>query len=165
MVDARRRMLLAEIDVQCGFALRAYSGSTSALQRRDPECFWYSLQALLGAAAHLHRFLEADPDLKTALDVPDDSPLLRSELDCVADLRSACARWLGSRPRGPHRQSNFGPLGISQADPAVFARFIDPEESTAVLFGESYDLAQILAAIAILSQKVKTDLRQIREMV
>jgi hypothetical protein len=165
MIDARRRMLLSEIDMQCGFAMRAYAGAASALEHRDPEGFWYSLQALVGAAAHLHRFLENDAALRIALEVEDDSPLLRSELDCAGDVRTACLRWLASRPRGPLRQSNFGPLGVSHTDPEVFARFIDPEESVFLLFGESYDLARLLASIAGLSQKVKADLRQIRELV
>ncbi len=158
-------MLLSEIDMQCGFAMRAYAGTTTALERRDPEGFWYSLQALVGAAAHLHRFLENDAGLRIALEVEDDSPLLGSELEGAADVGTACVRWLASHPRGPLRQSNFGPLGVSRTDPEVFARFIDPEESIFFLFGESYDLARLLASIAALSQKVKTDLRQIRELV
>jgi len=165
MIDARRRMLLCEIELESSFAMKAYGGATSALGRRDPEGFWYSVQALLGAAANLHRFLQDDQDLRTFLEVPADSPLLGQRLEGAADLKHSCVEWLASHPRGPLRQSNFGPFGVSHSDPSVFARFIDPEESLVRVFGESYDLARLLSAIAGLSQKVKNELRQIREMV
>jgi hypothetical protein len=165
MMDARRRMLLSEIDLQCGFALKAYSGMAAALEHRDPEAFWYAMQALLAAAAHVHRFLEDDPALRAALDISDDSPLRNSELDSAADVRFSCLQWLASRPRGPIRMSNFGPLGVSEADAAVFARFIDLENSACLVFGMSYDLPPLLAAIAGLSSRVKADLRQLREVV
>ncbi len=165
MIDARRRMLLCEIELETSFALKAYGGAASALARRDPEGFWYSVQALLGAAANVHRFLEDDPELCALLQVPEGSPLLGRGLEFAADLKHSCVEWLASHPRGPLRQSNFGPFGVSHADASVFARFIDPEESLVLVFGESYDLARLLSAIAGLSQKVKTELRQIRELV
>ena len=158
-------MLLSEIELQCGFALKAYAGSASALEHRDPEDFWYALQALLDAAAQVHRFLEEDPALRAALDVRDDSPLRRTELDSAGDAGSACVRWLASRPRGPHRMSNFGPFGVSAADASVFARFIDVETSVCRVFGVAYDLPPLLAAIAGLNHRVKADLRQLREVV
>ncbi len=165
MMDARRRMLLSEIELQCGFALRAYSATAAAMEHRDPEAFWYSMQALLAAAAHVHRFLEDDPALRAALDISDDSPLCNSELDSACDVRLAFLQWLASRPRGPFRMSNFGPLGVSDADAAVFARFIDLENSVCLMFGMAYDLPALLAAIAGLSSRVKADLRQLRELV
>lgn len=61
MVDPRRRLLLYELELQCGFVLSAYSAATAALQRKDRDGFWYSVQALLGAAAHIHDFLAPDP--------------------------------------------------------------------------------------------------------
>src|SRR5579885_1155255 len=108
MIDARRRMVLLEIELQCTFALKAYGSTTAALEHHDAVTFWYSLQALLGAAAHLHRFLQGDPELRAAAAVPDTSPLMQNGLDCAADVQKACIQWLDSRPKGPLRPSNFG---------------------------------------------------------
>jgi hypothetical protein len=151
MVDQRKRLLLAEIELQCGFALKAYGNAADALGRRDSETFWYSLQALLGAAARIRELLEPDEELRRGLDVPDGSPLLEPELDAP----NAFPEWLSSHPRGPLRLSNFGPLGVSQADPAVFVRFIDVEKSIFILFGNAFDIPSLLAAIAGVNEKAK----------
>jgi hypothetical protein len=165
MVHERRRLLLSEMELQCGFALKAYGNAAVALEGRDAEGFWYSLQALLSAAAHLRAFLESDRELGTTLGVPAGSPLRRPELASVADVRGALLRWSSSRPRGPLRVSNFGPAGLTTADPAMFARFIDVDASVAVLFGDAHDLAALLAAVAQLHDVVKAELRHMQEVV
>jgi hypothetical protein len=165
MLDPRRRLLLSEIELQCAFVLRAYSGATTAVERRNPEAFWFSLQALLAAAAYIHRFLAADPDLRALLGVADDSPLRQPALDPAADIPAAFQRWLSEHPRGPLRLSNFGPFGVSHADPAAFERFLDVDQSIAIVFGASYDIAALLAATAGLSQNVKAELRRLQEVV
>jgi hypothetical protein len=59
--------MLSGVEMQCRFVLKAYGYAAAAVQRRDAEGFWYSMQALLGAAAQIGRFLEADADLRAAL--------------------------------------------------------------------------------------------------
>lgn len=161
MVDQRKRLLLSEIELQCGFALKAYGGAAVALEQRDSDSFWYSLQALLCAAARIRGFLEPDEDLRRALDVPDGSPLRQLELD----TRTAFLNWISSHPHAPLRLSNFGPLGVSDADPAVFARFINVEKSVFILFGNAYDIPSLLGAIAGLNERAKAERRRLQQVV
>jgi hypothetical protein len=165
VLDPRRRLLLSEIEWQCGFALKAYSAATVALAHRDAEAFWAGVQGLLAAAAHIHRFLESDVHLRETLGVGDDSPLRQPELDRQTDVAFAFSQWVASHPRGPLRLTNVGPAGVSNADPTVFTRFLDAERSVATLFGARYDLPRILGAIATLSPAVKAELRHLQEIV
>jgi hypothetical protein len=158
-------MLLCEIELQCGFALKAYAGTVSALERLDPEAFWYSIQGLVTAAGHVQQLLDCDGALCAALEVPQESPLREKRLAPASDVPAAYCRWLASGVRGPLRQTNFGPLGVSRSDPGVFARYVDPDPSVFRLFGEEYELASLLAAIASLREKARSELRHIRELV
>jgi hypothetical protein len=67
--------------------------------------------------------------------------------------------------RGPLRLSNFGPFGVSAADPSVFARYIDVEHSVAILFGHRFHLPSLLSAIAELRERVRADLHHLQEVV
>jgi hypothetical protein len=165
MVDPRRRLLLYELELQCGFALKAYGKATAALGRNDRDSFWYAVQALLDAAANLHGFLSADAALRSALGAPDNSPLLRPELTKLRGLAAVWADWVTAHRREPLRLTNFGPHGVSDADPSAFGRFIDVERSVCVVFGIAFDIAQLMAAVAALRQTVNEELRRLREVV
>ena len=165
MVEARRRLLLCEIELQCGFVLHAYRAAAAALQRKDRDGFWYSAQALLGAAAHLHDFLSRDADLRQTLNIRDHSPLLRPELAPAGSPAAAWSDWLSAHAREPLRLTNFGPHGVSGAGPDLFARFIDVDRSLCMVFGKAYDIAELMATVAEVQHAVKEELRRIREVV
>jgi hypothetical protein len=162
MLDLRRRLLLCEIEAQCSFALKQYPQSTQALQRRDPEAFWSALQAILTAATTIYSLLAPDAALRAALLVPDTSPFLRPELARFRDPSFAFFDWLAAHPRGPLRMTNFGPFGVSPADPSVFARYLDPDHSIAVIFGLPFDVPELLAAAAVLQQAAAAELHQLQ---
>jgi hypothetical protein len=164
MVDPRRRLLLYELELQCGFVLSAYGAATAALQRKDRDGFWYSVQALLGAAAHIHDFLAPDLALRRALGVPDDSPLLRPELGAAGEVAGAWSAWV-SQSRGPLRLTNFGPHGISDVNRGLFARFIDVDRSLCILFGNPYDIAELMASVAVVNQQIKEEVRRLQQVV
>jgi hypothetical protein len=82
--DPRRRLLLHELELQCGFALSAYGEAAAAIQSHDPDALWGAMHALLAAAAQIQRFPE--------LDVPHDSPLRQPELASIGDTREALQR-------------------------------------------------------------------------
>jgi hypothetical protein len=165
MLGLHSRLLLSEIELQCGFALKAYGDAASALARRDARDFWYSIQALLGAAAHLQRFLVANAELRTALQVPEGSPLLLPELNSADDIHTSLLSWLSRHKGGPLRSSNFGPAGVSDAQSAGFARYIDVKNSRLILFGSAYDLAALLGAIADLGRHATAELTSLKKIV
>jgi len=165
MLDARNRLLLSEMELQCAFALKGYEIAASALARRDREGFWSAVQAALSAAGHLQGFLEGEPGLSASLGVGEDSPLRRSALAEISRVPGAFFRWLSSHPRGPHRLTNLGPSGVSDADPELFARYIDVEQSLVVLFGHSFPIPALLSAIAELAEKVKEELQRTQNLV
>jgi hypothetical protein len=143
MLYRRRRILLSEIDRQCGFALMAYGDATTALQTRDSERLWYSLDALVSAAARLHRLLWPSPDgslawaveLRRVLGVPDDSPLNRPQLSAISNLVSTLEAWNALQPDQPPLLSNWGPGGFTEPTPAECVRCFAPESGTFTLLG------------------------------
>jgi hypothetical protein len=142
----RRRVLLSEIDRQCAFGLMAYDDATAALQKREAERFWYSLQALMAAAGHLKQILWPMPnpsigwayELRAALQITDDSPLNQAGL--IED----------EPPQ----------IGSSEC-----VRSFDSDTSTFTLFGSVYELSPLLTAIAELGHRVKAELQHLREVV
>ena len=62
MVYRRRRILLSELERQCGIALMAYDDAAAALQKHNADRFWYALQGLTAAAGHLEGILWPVPN-------------------------------------------------------------------------------------------------------
>jgi hypothetical protein len=118
----------------------------------------------LDSALHIRRYLAADAELRGALGVDEASALLRPSLECTVDLRAARAAGWRRDPRGPHRLTNLGPAGASEADPDVFASFVLADPGVVVLFGRRYDLAALLAAVAVLAGAVGRELRWMKEV-
>jgi hypothetical protein len=157
MVYRRRRILLSEIDRQCRFAMIAYSDACAALEGRDAERCWYSLQGLIAAATQLRGLLwpsaatslDWAAEFRGALDVTDESPLnqpqLRSALDPVANLVSSTS--------------------LADATQAECVRCFDPETGAITLFGNVVELPPLLNAITELAQKAERESQHLREVV
>ena len=77
----------------------------------------------------------------------------------LADSGAVWRGWIAGNAQDAPRASNLGPFGASQGDPAGFARYIDEEHSVATIFGHSFDLAELLSALAHLRERVQTELR------
>ena len=105
MIYRRGRALLSEIARQSQFALIAYCDATAALERHDPDRFWYSLQGLLAAANRLQRLLRWASDLYTAVGLAADSPLHDPGLPAVADVVAALESWNALQASDPPRLS------------------------------------------------------------
>jgi len=156
--DPRRLLLLHEIELQCGFAFRGYGESAAAFERGDMLGFWGAVQAILNAAGRIHGLLGSLAEARGAL-VPDGSPLLAREMAAMADSGAVWQRWIAEHSLDTPRASNLGPFGASQGDPTGFARHIDEEHSVATIFGHSFNLAELLSALANLRERVQTELR------
>jgi hypothetical protein len=150
-------MLLHEIEQQCDFALRAYQDAAIALEAGRPDQFWCAIQGVLTAGAQLNQLLWPE----AAELVPIDSPLASD----FPNVSAAFDHWISLHPRGSLRSSNFGPMGVADADPGGFARFLDRQNSTVVLYGYRFAMPAILAAIAELKERAQAELRHLQEVV
>jgi hypothetical protein len=149
----RRSIVLAEIERQCRFAMTAYQEAAAAAEVGDEGPLWYSLEALLGAAAHLHQLLWPRPnpsvawaaELRAALAIDLDSPLARQELVSVFDFEALMDEWI-LHPEGA-------------------ARWFDRELSTVHYYGRVFELAPLLSAIADLDARTLREVQHMREVV
>ncbi|HTS30889.1 MAG TPA: hypothetical protein VMH81_33685 [Bryobacteraceae bacterium] len=173
MFNRRRRILLSEIGRQCGFAMMAYGDATAAIQKRESERFWYSLEALVTAASRLHELLwpaagssmPADEELRRVLGVDDDSPLNGAPLSSACGLIATLESWNALRPGQPPLLSNLGPAGFAEPAPAECVRCFAPATGIFTLYGSAIELPPLLHAVAGISQKVEEELQQLRTMV
>lgn len=148
----RRSIVLAEIERQCRHAMKAYQETAAARQARNDAALWYSLEALLGAAAHLHQLLWPPPnpavawaaELRRALGM-EDSPLARKELGAVLDLAGLVDDWA--------------------LNPDGGVRWFDGELATLRYYGRVFELAPLLSAIAELEARAAREVRNMRQMV
>ena len=135
MVYRRRRILLSELERQCGIALMAYDDAAAALQKHNADRFWSALQALTAAAGNLEGMLWPVPnaaigwasELREALGLKDDSPLHHPGLAASRNISSALEDWQAGHPDRSWRASNFGPGGFTSASPADCVRYFDRE--------------------------------------
>jgi hypothetical protein len=173
MVYRRRRIILTEIGRQCSFALMAYGDATTALQARDSERLWYSLEGLVTAATRLHLLLwpsangstAADVELREALGVADDSALNRPQLSAISNLVSTLESWNRLGPGPPPMLSNFGPGGFTESSPAECVRCFAPQAGKFTLFGEVFELPPLLNAVVEIGHLVEQELQRLRVMV
>jgi hypothetical protein len=172
MVYRRRRILLSEIDRQCRFAMIAYGDASTAIETRDAERCWYSLQGLLAAVAQLHELLwpsagdspEWALELRAALQVGDDSPLNLPRIPSPLDLVTALDSWIAPRATGHPVISSFASGGAA-AEATDCVRCFDPESGAFTLFGHVVALPPLLNAIAELAQKTEAEVHHLREVV
>jgi hypothetical protein len=83
----------------------------------------------------------------------------------IPNLSAAFDRWLSLHPRGALRSSNFGPMGVADADPDGFARYLDRQNSMVILYGYRFAMPALLAAIADLKERAQVELRHLQEVV
>jgi hypothetical protein len=93
--------------------------------------------------------------------VPIDSPLAAD----FPHLSTAFDHWIALHPRGSLRSSNFGPMGVADADPDGFARFLDRQNSMVILYGYRFAMPPLLAAVANLKERAQVELRHLQEVV
>jgi hypothetical protein len=153
MLYRRRSLMLAEIVRQCRFAMRAYAAATAAIDCGDEEALWSSMEALLGAAAHIHQLLwphsEGDTrhadEFRLALAIAPDSPLAWTQLRAIWDLAALVDQWT-ARPGGA-------------------VRGFDREASQLRYYGLTFDLPPLLGAIAELEERAIGEVWQMRQVV
>jgi hypothetical protein len=165
MIYRRRRVLLAEIDRQSKFALMAYDDASAALQRRDAERFWYSVQGLLAAANHLRGLLGWASDLRAAVGLEGNSPLDDPGVPAIADLVGSLESWNALESSDPPQLSSIGPRAIAEMSPAGCVRCFDPDTATLTFFGRTLALTPLLAAIAEVAHRAERALQHRREVV
>jgi hypothetical protein len=170
MVYRHRRILLSEVDRQCRFAMIAYADACSALERRDAERCWYSLQGLIAAAMQLHRLLWPLPsgsqsavDFRGSLEVADDSPLNQPQLASALDVTSALESFGASRTS--LSRPILSPSGLADPASSECVRCFDPETGVFTVFGNAVELPTLLSAIADLGQKAEEEQQHMRELV
>jgi len=169
MIYRQRRVLLSEIDRQCRFAMIAYADACSALERRDAERCWYSLQGLVSAAMQLNHLLwppyGSSPDwvvtVRGALEVAEDSALNQPGLSTALDITQTIEEWTPTRD-GPAGFGSFGPTDTATGE---CVRSFDPETGVFTLFGNVVQLPPLLSAIAELGRKAEAEQQHLREVV
>lgn len=173
MVYRRRRILLSELERQCGIALMAYDDAAAALQKHNADRFWYALQGLTAAAGHLEGMLWPVPnaatgwasELREALGLKDDSPLHHPGLAASRNIVSALEEWQAGHPDRSWRASNFGAGGFTTAGPSDCVRYFDRERSLYIFCGYTFELPVLLGAIAELGHRARLEIEHLRELV
>jgi hypothetical protein len=163
-------ILLAEIEQQCRFGLLAYGDATRAQKAGDAERFWYSLQSLVQAAAHVSLLLwptgedrqAAAGALRQALRVPEDSALSPARLPPAAALDELLVDWVASVLQGEASLSNFGPGGFSACVLSRYVRCFDPDEDAFVFFGEVWDCGALARALAEIQHHAEAEIQRLK---
>ena len=173
MVYRRRRIVISEIDRQCRFVMMAYGDAAAALQAKEAERLWYSLEGLITAATRLHELLWPSPDpsvewaaeLRSTLGATDESPLNCPQLSGVAPLLPTLESWNLQKPGQPPLLTNFGPAGFTEPSPAECVRCFSPQFGRFTLFGATYEVTSLLHAVADLAPRVAQEVEALRSMV
>ena len=134
---------------------------------------WYSLQGLVTAAIHLHQLLWPSPnpsiawavDLRCALGLGDLSALNQGPLQAASPLSRALETWNLLKPGGPLELTNFGPSGFTEPSPANCVRCFSPPAGRFTFFGVTYEVTEILQAVAELAPRASGELERLRTMV
>lgn len=163
-------ILLAEIEQQCRFGLLAYGDATRAQKAGDAERFWYSLQSLVQAAAHVSSLLwpsqverqAAARALRQALGAWEDSALSPDRLPRPGALEELLVRWVGSGLEGEASLSNFGPNGFGPCTGSRYVRCFDPDESAFVFLGRVWDCAALTRALAEIEHRAEAEIQRLK---
>jgi hypothetical protein len=151
------RIFQREVERQCRFALIAVQDLALALQNRDMDRLWYSVQAFLVAAGNVSKLLwppkpllpERAAELRASLAVGEDSPLEpRTFRNHFEHFDERLEKWATSPKRGTFIDSNVGPPdAIAGFEPRDFLRHFDPTNLVITFRGDAYSLQPVIDAI------------------
>lgn len=147
-----------------------------ALAGTSPESIdrvWYSLQALLVAAADVskllwptkQKFSDRGLELRRSLGVPQPSPLQpRALRDTFEHFDERLDEWVLRSRRSERRifaDSNIGPPGmIGGVHPDDILRQFDPATAELIFRGERFQLPPIIRALQDLGENARTQARK-----
>ena len=166
------QILQFEVERQCGFVLMAAEDIRRALGCNDSGRVWYSVQALLVAAANVSKLLwppgrdlrKRGETLRDSLLVGDDSPIRgRGLRDAFEHFDERIEKWAQSSPRGAFVDSNIGLAGRIEIDAKSekdYLRNFEPATWTVTFWGDSYHLIPLVEAIRSLQQRAAIETRR-----
>ena len=157
------RIFQQEVERQCKFSLLALKDLDQALENRDMDRIWYSVQSFLVAAGNISQILwppkpllpERGAELRASLFVSGDSPLeprtFRNHFEHFDERLEA---WATSSKRRNFADSNVGPTGmIAGLEPGDYLRNFDTTLFAITFRGDLYDLRPIADAVRDLWEK------------
>jgi hypothetical protein len=157
-----------EVERQCRFGLLAASDLTSALNARDGDRMWYSIQSVLIAAGNVSKLLwpsqsscrKRGEDLRAHLGVVETSPLApRSFRNHFEHFDERLESWATSSKRRNLADSNVGPTGmIAGLEPGDYLRNFDTDEYAVTFRGDTYELKPVVAALGNLHGRAASEL-------
>lgn len=169
---AAYQMLVAvfvmEIDRQCGFAYLAAVDLQQASRALDHDGIWYSIQALLAAAANVSKLLwtrqkdnRGYPISRTLAQIysveVNSHPLLRDRTmrNHFEHFDERIGAWMKESTRHNFVDTNIGPVrqAIGGVEPKDFMRNFDPATGILHFRGQAYDLPALLKEIKHIQQE------------
>lgn len=157
------RIFQREVERQCRFSLIALQDLDQALQNRDTDRIWYSVQSFLVAAGNISKILwppkpllpERGAELRASLFVSGDSPLEpRTFRNHFEHFDQRLEAWATSSKRRNFADSNVGPtVMIVGLEPGDFLRNFDSTLFAVTFRGDVYDLRPIADAVRDLWEK------------
>jgi hypothetical protein len=160
------RILQREVERQCKFALMAAQDSRQALQSRDIDRLWYSVQALLVAAGNTSKLLwppkpilpERAVELRASLSVDDGSPLEpRVFRNHFEHFDERLEKW-ALLERRAFIDSNVGPPDVLTGfEPADYLRHFDTTNFAVTFRGDTYSLQPVIETTRELWEKARLE--------
>lgn len=162
-----------EVERQSRFGLIAASDLDAALEHRDIDRLWCSVQSLLNAAGNTSKLLwpprpqvpKRGEDLRESLGVSDSSPLEpRVFRNHFEHFDERLEQWATSSQRRNFVDSNVGMTGmIPGFDPGDCLRNFDTKEYAVTFRGDLYSLKPIIEALQDLLNKTQSASGGIRQ--
>ena len=170
------RILQREVRRQCRFAMFAGSDLYHALQAKDQDRVWYSVQGILVACTNLSKLLWPNEHgasdrrssrattvtrvlghgeaLRDSLGVPSDSLLQSHSLrNCVEHFDEELEAWASSSEKRTLIDTNLGPTPAVRTDAGEILRNLDPATLVLTIRGESFELRPLLHEVATLHER------------
>ena len=151
------RVFIMEIKRQCTFALIAADDIDLALDKKEMDRIWYSIQSFLVAAGNLSKMFW--PTIKTKkarglylrsiFSLKNNSPIAsRSFRNCFEHFDERLEEWISSSKQKNFIDSNVGPPGmIKGIDDKDYLRNFDNSNCALTYRGDSYSLKPVIEAI------------------
>jgi hypothetical protein len=165
-----------EVLRQCRFAMFAGSDLYHALQAKDHDRTWYSVQGIVAACANLSKLLwpneEGASDRRSSREtavtpVPGRGEALRDSLgvssnsllqsrslrNCFEHFDEELEAWAGSSEKRTLIDTNLGPASAIRADAGEVLRNLDPATLVLTFRGESFELRPLLHEVVALHER------------